>query len=103
MGNVVPPGTASGPIKIAFLAVIVRKYQKYEYCINIAARRYRTSDYTLYAVNVLILPTHHCLVHVVIFPYKGPSIFMSTSYSKTVKRSVESLENAAKFQSWSSS
>lgn len=34
MGNVVPPGTASGH-KIALLAVIVLKYQKYEYCINV--------------------------------------------------------------------
>lgn len=35
MGNVVPPGTTSGPIKTALLAVIVCKYQKYEYCINV--------------------------------------------------------------------
>lgn len=103
MGNVVPPGTTSGPIKIAFLAVIVRKYQKYEYCINVLCQLDSIEPQTLYPVNVLILPTHHCLVHVVIFPYKGPSIFMSTAYSKTVKRSIESLENAAKFQSWSSS
>lgn len=101
MGNVVPSGTTSGPIKTAFLAVIVRKYQKYKYCINVLCQL--DSIEPLYAVNVLILPTDYCLLRVVIFPYKGPSIFMSTSYSKTVKRSVESLENAAKFQSWSSS
>lgn len=35
MGNVIPPGTTSGSIEIAFLGVIVRKYQKYKYCINV--------------------------------------------------------------------